>query len=162
MEMWKVSWRNGYLPGMKTETLKALLEAVQSDDPRLTQGSTSTPPPLMCVQDWPIECGCIIGYAGAIENGGFESSSVESYVAKKKDNPSPATVGEVEEFFATACFQADQRLGNPAECRYFLNWFDGTPRSEMRRELQAELILNLKEREQADASVSPPIPGLSA
>jgi hypothetical protein len=162
MESWKRVWRNGFLPQIKTPVLRALLEAVQSDDPRLTQGSTSTPPPLMCVADWPIECGCLIGYAGAMELGGFETLSVDAYVNKVKSNPTPAKVGQVEEFFGTACFQADQRLGNPAECRWFLNWFDDTPRTEMRRELEAELILNLKEREQADGAISPPIPGLSA
>lgn len=162
MESWRRSWRDGFLPGLKTDTLKALLDAVKSDDPRLTQGSTTTPPPLMCVQDWPVECGCLIGYAGAIENGGFESTDVADYINKGKSNKAPATVGKVEEFFATACYQADQRLGNPSECRYFLNWFDDTPRDEMRRELQAELILNLKEREQADGAISPPTPGLSA
>ncbi len=34
-----------------------------SDDPRLTQGSTTTPP-LMCVQDWPVEAACVLGFCG--------------------------------------------------------------------------------------------------
>jgi hypothetical protein len=49
------------------------------------------------------------------------------------------TVGAVEDFFARACFAADQRLGEPAVCRWFLNWFDETPREEMRRVLLNEL-----------------------
>jgi hypothetical protein len=49
------------------------------------------------------------------------------------------TVAEVEEFFARSCFQADQRLGEPAGCRRFLNWYDDTPRDEMRKELLAEI-----------------------
>jgi hypothetical protein len=32
------------------------------------------------------------------------------------------TVAEVEEFFARVCFEADQVLGEPAACRWFLNW----------------------------------------
>ena len=56
------------------------------------------------------------------------------------------TVGEVEEFFARICFEADQRLGEPAACRWFLNWFDDTPRAEMRREMLAEIELALADR----------------
>ena len=74
----------------------------------------------MCVQDWPVEAACALGYCG------WQGDGLE-------------TVGEVEEFFARACFEADQRLGEPAACRWFLNWFDDTPRDEMRRELLAEV-----------------------
>jgi hypothetical protein len=49
------------------------------------------------------------------------------------------TVAEVEEFFARVCFEADQRLGEPAACRWFLNWYDEAPRAEMRRLLLAEV-----------------------
>ena len=57
------------------------------------------------------------------------------------------TVGEVEEHFAQACFEADRRLGEPAACRWFLNWFDDAPRAEMRRELLVEVELELRNRE---------------
>ena len=60
-----------------------------------------------------------------------------------------ATVGQCEEFFAKCCFEADQSLGEPAACRHFLNWFDDTPRDEMRRELLAEVELTLAGRAQA-------------
>jgi hypothetical protein len=53
------------------------------------------------------------------------------------------TVSEVEEFFARACFETDQRLGEPAACRWFLNWYDETPREEMRRQLLAEVNRSL-------------------
>lgn len=127
MESWKLVWRDGFVPELSRENLLALAEALRTDDARLTQGSTTTPPPLMCVQDWPCEAGCALGYCGAVENGGFMV----------------ATVGTVEEFFASMCFKADQRLGEPAACRWFLNWFDNTPRDEMRRELLAEVELAL-------------------
>ena len=123
MESWRIVWRDGFVPELTRSNLEALAEALRTDDVRLTQGSTTTPPPLMCVQDWPCEAGCALGYCGAVENGGFMV----------------ATVGTVEEFFAKACFKADQRLGEPAACRWFLNWFDNTPRDEMRRELLAEV-----------------------
>ena len=60
------------------------------------------------------------------------------------------TVAEVEEFFARVCFEADQVLGEPAACRWFLNWFDETPRDEMRRQLVAEVNRALSDREHED------------
>lgn len=130
METWRQVWRDGFVPVLSNTSLAALREALEKDDKRLTQGSTTTPPPLMCVQDWPVEAGCAFGFCGAVEMGGF----------------GVATVGQCENFFARVCFDADRRLGEPAGCRHFLNWFDDTPRDEMRRELLAEVELALKER----------------
>ena len=115
MESWRLVWREGFVPVLSTAGLESLRDALRGDDPRLTQGSTTTPPPLMCVQDWPVEAACALGFCG------WQGDELE-------------TVGEVEEFFARVCFEADQRLGEPAACRWFLNWFDDTPRDEMRRD----------------------------
>ena len=112
---------------LSTTGLQALKRALESDDPRLSQGSTTVPAPLMCVQDWPVEGACALGYCG------WQGEGLE-------------TVGEVEEFFARMCFEADQRLGEPAGCRWFLNWFDDTPRESMRAELLDEVELALAER----------------
>ena len=127
MESWRLVWRDGFVPVLSTSGLEALRDALRGDDPRLTQGSTTTPPPLMCVQDWPVEAACALGFCG------WQGDELES-------------VGQVEEFFARACFEADQRLGEPAACRWFLNWFDDTPRDEMRRELLAEVEKALGDR----------------
>src|SRR5579883_830765 len=108
MEGWRKVWREGFAPVLSTESLEALADALERDDRRLTQGSTTTPPPLMCVQDWPCEGACALGYCG------WHGEGLQS-------------VGEVEEFFAKCCFEADRRLGEPAACRWFLNWFDDTP-----------------------------------
>jgi len=127
MQSWKLVWREGFVPVLPTAGLVALREALLSDDPRLTQGSTTTPPPLLCVQDWGCEGACALGFCG------WQGESL-------------ATVGEVEEFFARVCFEADQRLGEAAACRWFLNWFDDTPREPMRRELLAEVDRALEAR----------------
>lgn len=116
MESWRKVFVDGYLPCMSTTALEALLKALVTDDPRLTQGSTTTPPPLMCVQDWPVEAACAIGLSGWLGDG-------------------LETIGQVEEYFARLCYEADQRLGEPAACRWFLNWFDDTPRDVMRAQL---------------------------
>ena len=128
MESWRLVWRESFAHILPTPGLIALREALRNDDPRLTQGSTTTPPPLMCVQDWPVEACCVLGYCGW--NDGTERT----------------TVGQVEEFFARACFEADTRLGEPGGCRHFLNWYDDSPRDVMRAELLAEVELVLEAR----------------
>lgn len=127
MESWRLVWREGVVPSLSTAGLEALRDALSADDARLTQGSTTSPPPLMCVQEWPVEAACALGYCGWQGEG-------------------LGTVGEVEEFFARCCFEADERLGEPAACRYFLNWFDDTPRAEMLGLLLEEVNLSLAER----------------
>lgn len=144
IESWRRTWRAGFVPVLSTQGLTALAAALRTDDYRLTQGSTTTPPPLQCVQDFPVEAACALGYCGAAEAGGFCTDSAGSVIAARK--ATAATVGTVEQFFAETCFKADQLLGEPAACRWFLNWFDDTPRSEMRRELLAEVQLALAAR----------------
>jgi len=136
MESWRKVWRDGFAPILSTAGLEMLRDALSRDDARLTQGATTTPPPLMCVQDWPVEACCALGFCG------WRGDGLE-------------TVGEVEEFFARCCFEADQRLGEPAACRWFLNWFDDTPRDEMRRELLSEVEIVLGERFPIDPEVEP-------
>lgn len=127
MDTWRMVWREGFAPVLPTEGLKALRKAILDDQKTLIQGATTCPPPLQCVQDWPIEGCCAIGYCG------WHGEGLE-------------TVGEIEEFFARACFEADQRLGEPAACRWFLNWFDDASRESMREELLAEVDRTLAER----------------
>lgn len=128
MESWRMVWRNGFGPVLPTKGLEALAVALRDDDDRVTQGSTTTPPPLLCVQDRPCERADAIAFCGW------------------QNVPPLRTVGEVEEFYAKACFDADARYGELAACRWFLNWFDDTPRDEMRRELLAEVEREISRR----------------
>jgi len=127
MESWRKTWREGLAPQLSVPALTALRRALLTDDARLLQGATTSPPPLQCVQDWQVEAACALGYCGWLGSG-------------------LATVAEVEEFFARMCFEADQLLGEPAACRWFLNWYDDTPRDEMRRQLLAEVNRALAQR----------------
>jgi hypothetical protein len=127
MESWRKAWREGFVPQLSTAGLEALRQALATDDARLIQGATTSPPPLQCVQDWPVEACCVLGFCG------WQGEGLQ-------------TVAEVEEDFARLCFEADQALGEPAACRYFLNWYDDTPRAEMRRELLSEVEQALAER----------------
>jgi hypothetical protein len=120
MESWRKVFRDAVVPLLSDAGLAALESALLTDDPRLLQGATTSPPPLSCVQDWDVEGACLIGLCGWLGDG-------------------LRTVGEVEEFFAKTCFAIDQTLGEPAGCRWLLNWFDETPRDEMRRGLLSEV-----------------------
>lgn len=132
---WQKVWRDGVAPNIPTKGLQALRWALEHDDPRLIQGATTTPPPMECVQNWPCEAGCLVSYPFA-----FDDPETSPVVSNK-------TVGETEEWFAKICFEADQAIGEPAGVRYLLNWFDDTPREQMRQELLEEVNLTLKGRE---------------
>jgi hypothetical protein len=127
MESWRMVWREGFAPVLSTPGLEALWQALREDDPQLTQGSTTTPPPVGCMEGAAVEGCCGIGWCG--------------WKGDRRE-----TVGEVEEFFARCCFEADQRLGETAGCRWFLNWFDDTPRDEMRASLLNEVERCLGQR----------------
>ncbi|HZU34441.1 MAG TPA: hypothetical protein VFA18_00960 [Gemmataceae bacterium] len=132
IEAWRKVWREGLAPHLSTAGLAALRRALVQDDDRLIQGATTSPPPLQSLQEWPVEAACGLGYCGWQGEG-------------------LATVAEVEEYFAQLCFEADRALGEPAACRWFLNWFDDTPREEMRTLLLAEIDTALAQR-QGDAA----------
>lgn len=129
MESWRKVFRVGFAPLMSHAALAALRDALRDDDRKLVQGCATIPPPLACVQDWPVEAACPIGFAGWQGDG-------------------LTTVGETEEYFARLCFEADQALGGPAGCRWILNWADETPRDEMRRLLLPEVQAELTRREE--------------
>jgi len=128
MEAWRKVWREGFAGQFSDKGLVALAKALELDEKRLLQGSTTSPPPLECCAAWPVEASCAVGFCG------WQGEGLE-------------TVREVETFFAKACFEADQRLGEPAMCRWFLNWFDDTPRAEMRVLLVEEVRLELEKRQ---------------
>ena len=126
----KKVWHEGLAPLMPAAGLCALARALRDDDPALLQGATCSPPPLGSMASFPVEAGCVITYCGW----------------KGSDRK---TVIQAEEFFAKACFDCDKTLGEPAACRYFINWFDEAPRDEMRNELlplvEAEIERRLEE-----------------
>jgi len=128
MESWRKVWREAVAPVLSSNSLESLRRGLATNDARLLQGATTTPPPLACVRDWPVKAACALGYCG------WQGEGLES-------------VAEVEEFFARLCCEIDNRLGERAGCRWFLNWFDETPRAEMRRLLLAEVNRALAERE---------------
>jgi hypothetical protein len=133
---WQHVWRVGLAPQLSTRGLQALHKALSWDDPRLLQGSTTSPPPLQCVSGWPVRGCCPLCYA--LLDG---------------EEPGSITASRLEERFAQACYSADMLLGEPAAVRYFLNYVDETPRDVMRRQLLAEIERTLAQRQSGATEV---------
>lgn len=98
------------------KAVRALRDALYADSSVLVQGSTTVPPPLACVVEWPCQGTCLLGYLG------WEDPYLRP--------GSAYTVEAVEQRFAEMCFKIDQELGEPAACRWLLNWWDDTPRPD--------------------------------
>ena len=124
MEKWRRVWREG-LAHLSRAGLLALQPALLNDDPRLLQGTVSSPPPLDALRE------CVVNGACAISWCGWQGEGLRS-------------VGQVEEYFHRTCDAAAAALQEPAACRCFLTWYDDAPRAEMRRELLAEVKLALQ------------------
>jgi len=127
LESWRKCWREGFAPTISTRGLLALKKGLERDDPALIQGATTSPPPLLCVSQEPVDGACAVAYCG------WAGENLE-------------TVDEVEQYFGTTCARADKLLGEPGACRYFMNYFDEQPRAEVRRELLAEVNRELAQR----------------
>jgi len=143
-EPWRKTFRRGILPalwemaGGRLGYVKAL-RAVEhyllgDDDGTLCQGNTTEAlGDSFSVRDYPgrgdrpCDGACFVGYL--VWKGGLVKTKAER-----------ATINEVEEGFAQMCFLTDKHMGEPAACRWFLNWFDETPMSSVRQPLLREVM----------------------
>src|SRR5688572_5781617 len=116
MELWRKVWRE-MAAHISLAGLKALEAALITDDVRLIQGNTCWPPPLL-------HCDVEVGAACAVSFCGWQGDGLQ-------------TVAEVEEYFGDTTQAVDAEFNEPAMSRYFLNWYDDTPRDVMRREMLA-------------------------
>jgi hypothetical protein len=91
------------------------------------QLQTVSPLPLQPHAPRPVQGACPIAFAGWKGDGLL-------------------IVADLEEFFARVLFRAGERLGDRTGARYFLNWWDDSPREEARRELLAEVRRELARR----------------
>jgi hypothetical protein len=127
IESWRRVWREGIAPQFTDKDLEILATALEKDDPALIQGATTSPPLVLCCEDRAPEGGCLLAYVA------WKSQRLQ-------------TIRAVEEWFAFICQQCDQALGEPAGTRWLLNWYDETPRPQMREALLAEVRLVIWER----------------
>ena len=120
MEKWRRVWRVGLVPHLSRAGLVALRDALLWDDPRLLQGRISSPPPLDALAACAVAGACAIGFS-CWQGDGLTTNA------------------QVLARFHRICESADAMFNEPAACRYFLNWFDETPRADMRRALLIEV-----------------------
>jgi hypothetical protein len=126
-QMWQNVFRVGLAPQLTEDDLLALARGLEDDDKRLAQGYTTDPPPMKGLWDFPVCACCPISFVGLAARG-------------------LTTVGQVDEWFAKACFEIDRLFGEAASSRWLLNYLDDTPRERMREELLAEVRAELARR----------------
>lgn len=127
MEHWQRIWRQGLAPQLSSRGLEALSQALIRDDPRLMQRFTTNLPAARALRNEKIEAACALGYC-AWQGDGLKR------------------LGQVLTYFDRICTSADEAVGELAACNHFLNWFDRTPRSDMRRQLLTEVQRALNQR----------------
>ncbi len=120
MNGWKRGWRLGIAPLLTPAGLLALKKALETDDPRLVQGATTEPLPIALFAEEAVVGACAVGFCL------WQSSGLDR-------------VGVLHAAFRRLVASADDLLDEPLGTIAFLNWFDDTPRDEMRRELLAEM-----------------------
>jgi hypothetical protein len=125
MENWRHTWRCGIAPELSRSGLEALRMALLQDDPRLSQEGTLVP--ITAPRDWPVEGADAIAYAGWRGEHLPDRNQVEAY-------------------WADICYRVDRHFGQPAACRWFLNFWDTTPRDELFRAMLPEVELALTGR----------------
>jgi hypothetical protein len=103
MESWRMVWREGLAPVLSTSGIESLWQALRNNDPRLTQGSTTTPPPLLSLADCPCDGADAIGWCG------WQGERLEPLARSRSSSPAPV-------------LKSIGRLGEPAAYRWFLNW----------------------------------------
>jgi hypothetical protein len=127
IEPWRRIWREGIAPLLSDKSLEALRQALENDDPRLIQGKTMVPPYWKSRQNAPVEA------AGALAYCGWQGEGLE-------------TIGAVESFFLQLCIDIGLRLDEPMVSKCFIDWYDETPREQMRKQLLDEVHRELLQR----------------
>jgi hypothetical protein len=144
LKVWQKTFRKGILPALYelaggrvgyAKALRAVEYYLLGDhDETMCQGNTTRAlGDGHSVSDFPgrggspCDSACFVGYL--VWKGGV--------VKPKRDR---ATINEVEEAFAQMCFLTDKYMGEPAACRWFLNWFDETPWSSVQQPLLREVM----------------------
>lgn len=127
MELWRRIWRDGLAPQLSTSGLQALYQGLAHDDPRLLQRFTADVPAARAFRARKIEAACALGYCA------WKGDGVKR-------------LGQVLDHFENVCTRADESVGELAASNHFLNWYDQTPRAEMRRQLLGEVERVLRQR----------------
>jgi len=132
---WLLAWRLGFARVLSDEALRAIEDALYRDSAALIQRRTTSPDPVISNADEPCTGACLVSY------GGLAGHKL-------------LTVGQVERYFAACCQAAsvllDEHFHDTLCFQYFLNWFDDTPRDEVRAAMLAEVRLELFRRKKCE------------
>jgi hypothetical protein len=120
------------VPQLSTAGLEGLRKALERDDPRLITGSTTSPPPLACMEHEPLDGCCPL--CTALLDG---------------SPPRAYSVGLMEHAFARTCFRCSELCGEPGAVRYFLNAVDEWSRPQLIANLLPEVKAALAARQPA-------------
>jgi hypothetical protein len=134
-ESWRRTWRVGIAPLLSTDGLEALERALATDDPCLIQQNTLRPAygdESDESDDPAVYKACAIALCGWRGDG-------------KKHR------GELLGWFAAMLKRVEEAMGEPRAAVHFLEWYDVTPRQEMRRQLLPEVRRELDRRLRKDA-----------
>ena len=127
---WQTVWRKGIAPQLDRHGIEELRIALIIDDSRLIQGTTTCPNIMDHNPGRACEAGC--GIAFPIWQADTEQD-----------------IHDISEKFSLVCDKCDADLlnatGDEVACRFFINWFDDTPRQIMRKLLLDEVELWLAE-----------------
>lgn len=127
MESWRRILREAALPALSTEGLQALLSGITDEDPQLIQRGICIPPLFDDTDDWAVEAGDLIGYAG------WKSGACR-------------TVSECTAYHAQVLKDIDARLGAKGASHPLVNWYDDEPREEVWAALLPEIRRELNRR----------------
>jgi hypothetical protein len=127
MESWRQVFRDGFAPIAPKKGLEAVRQALLTEDGALVRGTTTMPPLTLGTERWRVEAACLVGMCY------WRGEDLH-------------TVAETQGAFGQACLEIDQRLKEPAACRYLLAWFDEAPWDEVVAGLLEEIDRELKRR----------------
>lgn len=129
MEPWRQCWRLGFAPHLPTKGLEALAKALREDDPALIQGESVRPN---------------VPFDGTPKRA--TGACAVAYCAWSRTTRRGDMILELEQKFADICARVDNSFEYLPSTRRFLNWYDRTPRDEMRAELLPEVEMELESR----------------
>lgn len=135
LQRWQRVFRLGIAPAIPTAALIELRAALAADDPKIIQGAVTSPAPLDSLRSVAVHGSDVIGFAAMVGFG-------------------LRTVGEVVAHYHAVCEAADVSLRESHACRWFLVWYDETPRDAMRAALMAEIDAVLVDRCQPAAAAA--------
>jgi hypothetical protein len=129
MESWRKAWRESVAPQLSGPGLRRLADGLEYDDPCILQGQTVDPPHMYGFRHADAEACCPIGYACWQGDG-------------------RKTVEDVQSAFQRVCWAGENTIPpNDTSAIHFLRFVDDSPREVMRRELLAEVRLELARRD---------------